>query len=260
MINSINKCMQILSCISDQHGQPVSLKEISEKTDIPKPTAVHILNTLIAEGYVNRISHSKGYVLGPSLFYLARFGKYNDSFISICHPVMKWLNAKTGHTIILAVIHGGKKYIIDRIDSQHHLLEEDGGILADDIYRTATGRVLLSNMSQEDLLEIYNRYQAPTAKEWKQVNSFETLKAELSKISPQDVVKTAEINKDDGSVIFGYAQALYSGINCVGALGLAAKYDKNNIDNIEPSFEDSEIIKNLNKAIIEINRRLKYSM
>lgn len=52
-----------------------------------------------------------------------------------------------------------KKYIIDRIDSQHHLLEEDRDILANDIYRTATGRVLLSNMSQEDVL-IYNRYQA----------------------------------------------------------------------------------------------------
>lgn len=258
MINSISKCMQILSCISDHHGQPVSLKEISEKTDIPKPTAVHILNTLIADGYVNRISHSKGYVLGPSLFYLTRFGKYNDSFISICHPVMKWLNTQTGHTIILAVIHGGKKYIIDRIDSQHHLLEKDGDILTDDIYRTATGRVLLSNMSQEDVLEIYNRYQAPTEREWKQVNSFETLKTELSKILPKDVVKTSEINTKDGSILYGYARALYAGINCVGALGLAAKYDSNNIE--LSTYEESEITKKLNRAVIEINRRLKYSI
>ena len=258
MINSISKCMQILSCISDKHGQPVSLKEISETTEIPKPTAVHILNTLIAEGYVNRISHSQGYVLGPSLFYLTRFGKYNDSFISICHPVMRWLNDKTGHTIILAVIHGGKKYIIDRIDSQHHLLEEDGDILADDIYRTATGRVLLSNMSEADVLEIYNRYQIPSEKEWKQVTSFETLKVKLSKISPKDIVKTVEMNTDSESVLHGYARALYAGINCVGALGLAAKYDKHNID--LSSAEEPEIRKNLNKAVTEINRRLKYSL
>lgn len=258
MINSINKCMRILSYISDQHDQPASLKEISEKTDIPKPTVVHILNTLIAEGYVNRISHSKGYVLGPSLFYLTRYGKYNNSLISICHPVMKWLHAKTGHTIILAVIHGGKKYIIDRIDSQHHLLEEDGDILVDDIYRTATGRVLLSNMSQEDVFEIYNRYQTPTTREWKQVNTFESLKNELSKILPKDVVKTTEINTKDGSVLYGYARAIYTGINCVGALGLAAKYDSNNMD--LSASEESEITKNLNKAVIEISRRLKYSI
>ena len=258
MINSISKCMQIMTYISDQQGQPVSLKEISEKTDIPKPTVVHILNTLIAEGYVIRVSHSKGYILGPSLFYLTRFGRYNDSFISICSPIMKWLNAKTGHTIILSVIHGGKKYIIYRIDSQHRLLESNADILTDDIYRTATGRVLLANMSQEDVFEIYNRYKAPTSKEWKQVNSFETLKRELSKITPNSVVKTAEFDTNDGSVIYGFARALYAGINCVGALGLAAKYDSNNI--ALSASEESEITKNLNKAVIEINRRLKYSM
>ena len=257
MIHSVSKCMQILSCLSDGRGQPISLKEIAKRTSIPKPTAVHILETLIAEGYVNRISHSKGYVLGPSLFYLTRFGKYNDSFISICHPVMKWLNAKTGHTIILSVIHGGKKYIIDRIDVPHRLLKQEGDILTDDIYRTATGRVLLSNMSSEEVFEIYQKYKSP-GKVWAQVTSFESLKAELAKISPKDVVKTTEIDADGVSILHGYARALYADTKCVGALGLAAKYDQ---EKAELSFaEEAQIRSCLNKAVLEINRRLKYSM
>jgi DNA-binding IclR family transcriptional regulator len=255
MINSVSKCMQILSCISDNHGQPLSLKEIAEKTDISKPTAVHILNTLIAEGYVNRISHSKGYVLGPSLFYLTRFGKYNDSFISVCHPVMRWLNVKTGHTVVLAVIHGGKKYIIDRIDSQHHLLKKDGNILTDAIFRTATGRVLLSNMHSDEVAEIYKRYPRPVSEEWPQAISLEALYAELSKISRRDTVATLERKADDESILRGYARALFAGTKCVGALGVAALYDKDAL--ALSAAEEAEIRKSLDRAVLEINRRLK---
>ncbi len=61
----------------------------------------------MAEGYAERVSHSQGYILGPATFCLSRYGKYNNKFISLCHPIMNYIHKKTGHAVVLAVIQVG---------------------------------------------------------------------------------------------------------------------------------------------------------
>ena len=41
-----------------------------------------------------------------------RFGKYEESIISICSPILKWLYKKTGKAVILATIKKDQKFII----------------------------------------------------------------------------------------------------------------------------------------------------
>jgi len=117
LIKSIRKCMHIMSVISDNRGKPVTLSKISEATRLPKPTCVHILQSLIEDGYVEQISHTAGYALGPSTFYLTRFGKYNQSYVTVCRPIIKWLHKQTGYTTLLAIIQGHKKYVLDYVNS-----------------------------------------------------------------------------------------------------------------------------------------------
>ena len=104
MIASVEKTIKILNTISEGRNSPVSLSSISNITGINKSTCSHILSTLESEGFVKKISHTKGYVLGPAAYCLSRHGRYENEFVSICHPLINWLHKKTGYSVILAVI------------------------------------------------------------------------------------------------------------------------------------------------------------
>ena len=75
MINSVHKAMNILSIISDAENKPVTLTEISQKSGINASTCAHIISTLSEDGYVERVSHREGYILGPETYILTRFGQ-----------------------------------------------------------------------------------------------------------------------------------------------------------------------------------------
>ncbi|MGN1120853.1 MAG: IclR family transcriptional regulator [Eubacteriales bacterium] len=258
MIASVQKAARLLTALADGKNKPVSLAQLSRQTGISKPTCVHILATLMAEGYVERVSHVKGYMLGPSAFCLARYGKYDDDFIAVCRPVMQWLRKKTAHTVILAVVRGGRKFIIDFLDAEDNILPGGADILPDDIYRTATGRVILANLDRNRVLEIYEQCGAPPPGHWDGVDSPESLLLNLAKLDKRGVVTVRDDTGTDAQTLtFGYAAALFCRGECVGALGVAVKCPKTEY----PAFVDEqcEIQKLLLKASAEIGRRLAYS-
>lgn len=261
MIKSIRKCMQIMSVISDGRGKPVSLLKISQSTDIPKPTCIHIIKSLMEDGYLEQVSHTQGYVLGPSTYYLSRFGKYNQSFVTVCRPVMKWLNRQTGYSTILAVIQGRKKYIIDYVnsDSGYKFNRSDEDIFTDDIYRTATGRVILSHMSDSEVEKIYSLYGLPTSyDQWKEVESLETLKKELKKIREKSFCQSAVHTEKSGLYSFGYAMPIFEKYVCIGAIGVSIRIPPEEYESFKK--EEPKVLAALQKATKEVNRRLKFNL
>jgi len=255
MIGSVQKAIKILNVISEGKNSPVSLLYISEMTGINKSTCSHIISTLVAEGFVKKISYTKGYVLGPATYCLSRYGKYENEFASICHPLLRWLNKKTGYSVILAVVEGSQKYTIDYIDTEK-MLPESSGIMPDDIYRTATGRIILANMDKSDIKEIFEKTGIPPEEHWDEVTSFETLEAKLSELDKNGVVQTYCV-RDDGKILLGYASAVFRYTKCVGAIGVAVLCTREEYEQFE---EKEKLIKhNIIKARTEIGRRLKYS-
>ena len=252
--------MQIMSIISDGRGKPVSLSKIAEVADIPKPTCVHIIKSLMEDGYLEQVSHTEGYVLGPSTYYLSRFGKYNQSFVTVCRPVIKWLHNQTGYSTILAVIQGRKKYIIDYVNSESGYVfnKSDENIFTDDIYRTATGRVILAHYSDSEIEKIYSLYGPPKAyDQWEEVKSLESLKKELKKIREKAFSKTTIHTEKTGLFSFGYAMPIFEKYVCIGAIGLSVRIPPEEFENFKK--EESKILANLQKATKEINRRLKFN-
>lgn len=96
MIGSVQKAIKILNTISEGKNSPVSLSNISKLTGINKSTCLHIISTLAVEGFVKQISHTLGYVLGPAAYCLSKHGRYDNELVSVCHPLIRWLNKKTG--------------------------------------------------------------------------------------------------------------------------------------------------------------------
>lgn len=252
--------MQIMSVISDGRGKPVSLSKISQITKIPKPTCIHIIQSLIEDGYLEQISHSEGYALGPSTFYLTRFGKYNQSFVTVCRPVIKWLYRQTGYSTLLAIIQGGKKYVIDYVnsDSGYIFNKENEDIFTDDIYRTATGRIILSYMNESDIEKIYSLYGPPTQyDQWHNVDSLDSIKKELAKVKEKGYARTTNHVESTGSLTFGYAMPIFEKYVCIGAIGISVRITPEKLD--EFNKNEAKMLGFLQKATKEVNRRLKFN-
>ncbi|MBQ8356868.1 MAG: helix-turn-helix domain-containing protein [Clostridia bacterium] len=246
MILSLQKALKILRVISDAKGEPVSLMSIAQKTEIPKPTCSHLLETLCYEGYVVRVSHTEGYTLGPSLHYLTRYGRYEEGFITLCRPILRWIERKSHATVILSVIQSGHKFIIDYADTDQRFFQEHPIIRTDDIYRTATGQAILAQMEPDDVERIYRLNGAPPPGHWDAVTNCEELLHELSLIRRHKVVKVVETT---GSAV-GYACPIFKRHTCIGAIGIAQKK--------ELAHDEETLMRILWQGTKEIERRLRF--
>lgn len=253
MINSVIKATAILNVVSDNKNIPISLGEISKKTGFNKATCSHIVSTLLSENYLKRISHTEGYLIGPAAHCLSRFGKYEDELVDLCHPILKWLNKKTGFSTVLAIVAGGKKFIIDYIDPQKMLSVNNGSILPDDVYRTATGRAILFNMTRSQLIDFFKKVGAPCENHWAEVNTVDDILALAKKRQKHDIVVTENFSEDIH--YYGYGAPIYKNRECIGAIGLFADYPINS----KETLDDALIKASLLKAQREANHRLDFS-
>ena len=252
MIQSVQKAVTLLNILSSGEHGPVPLKTLAEKAGIPKPTCAHIIATLEAEGYAVKVSSAKGYILGPAAYCLSASGRYRHDFIALCRPVMQYLHKNLGHSIVLAVLEGNTKYIIDYIDDGK-IFAEKRLIQKDDIYRTATGRVLLCNLPEDQMHAVYEKYGTPANGVWDEAQTFSGLLKEKERIlkSETELIRT----RSSDTVNLGYAMPLYNATRCVGALGIAVSMSPAE----EDTFSDQEIQirKLLQKGASTITHRLK---
>ncbi len=255
MIGSVQKALQILSIISNQKGNPITLKEISEQMQIPKPTCSHLLETLRLEGYVKKAAHSGGYTLGPSLYHLTRFGKYEEDISTLCRPVMRWLESKTGATVALSIIENEKKYIIEHFDNYQKIYPEHWDIMEDSIYRTATGRVIMAFMPMDKVYKIWEKLGPPRKGHWEAVKTYKDLQEELLKIRTQTMVIT-DADPNHPKPITGFACPILKGNKCIAALGIA--WSRTTESDEEYRIIKEKLYKRLLLAKKEIERRLNY--
>ena len=255
MIASVEKALAVLSALADGENAPVTVSNLAKTVGINRTTCAHIVKTLVDCGYAQRVSHKDGYVLGPEAYCLSRFGRYADGIVEFCQPVMNWLYKKTGFAIVLAVIANDEKYIIKSLDKEHKMFLKDESIRSDDIYRTATGRILLANMSEAEVKNIYDKFGAPAEHEWSGIKSYEQLLKKLAKIEKREIVITK--NELEDRVIVGLGGAIFKGDRCLGAIGIAARIPTS--EYVDFAQREKELTEILKRGIAEINRRLRYS-
>ena len=193
MPNTVQKTLQLLRILSDARGRPVTPASISEQMEIPKSTICHILKTLLEERYVQRVSRKEGYVLGPELYLLTRYGRYGADIIHECHPLLRYINRAGGGTAVFAIVKGNRKYIIDRVADDGVYPDEQANLLVDDLYRTVTGRVILANIPFEEALNIWNALGPPRETDnWTGVADFHSFREALERRYRDDTTRSGD--------------------------------------------------------------------
>jgi DNA-binding IclR family transcriptional regulator len=141
-----NRLLEVLECLGDE--SPLSLSEVTLRTELPKPTVLRIMRDLEKSGWVIR-PRPNSYSLGPSIVGLAKRFLSHTSLAEVAEPAMRTLRDTTGETVSLSVSRGDARMCIAESVSPQPLryVHEVGTV--GPLHRGASGRALLASMSDE---------------------------------------------------------------------------------------------------------------
>lgn len=200
-INSVDRCLNIIDLLS-RKPKGLRLFEISSQLGLNPSTTHHLLNTLLPHEYITQDPDTKKYALG---FRFVEIGSRILDSLDVRKISEKHLNAlheSCNETVHLAVLRHNKVIYIDKIDSHGKLSLATYVGYATDAYAAAGGKILLSDLPDAKIREMYGNG-ALAVYGRNTITNMEMLLAEL---------KTVRKN--------GYAvddEEYYEGIRCVAA-------------------------------------------
>lgn len=244
MNQSVRKAVKIMQVISDEANVPVRISTIAERTGIGPSTCAHILEELCVSGLVEQVSRRNGYILGPFLYYMTRYGKYRQQLIQICDPAMRWLHKTTGQTVVLNILCSDFKMIIHHIEGEYPIPQGNQPIMLGDIYCSATGRIILANMSNDKFYKLYTKLGLPTQEQWPGIEDLPSLRNALARIRSKGY---AQFNSND-MIYFACNIENEQGVDI--SLGLTCN---------SANPDTHKYLTNLKITTQEINRRIAFN-
>ena len=135
---------------------PASLAELSRAFDVHKTTIMRALHALEERNYVGRYPDER-YHLGRSVLALAAAALEDRGVQAIAHPHLVRLNARTGHTVLLAVLEGDDVVYIDKIQPDGSVRTPSRVGLPAWLGATAVAKVLVGSLGPEERRRMLER-------------------------------------------------------------------------------------------------------
>jgi len=200
-LSSLDKSLQILDILG-KNPQGLRLLALTAKSGFPKSTIHHILSTFLPYDYVAQHPETKKYSLGFKFLSLGKVILDNIDVRRIANPHLRQLHEECNEAVHLAILRDGKVVYIDKIDNPGGLSLATYIGFSTDPHAAAGGKVLLSELPQDQIKKIYqNRRLKVYGKNT--MTNVNKLINELSKVKKQ-----------------GYAiddEEYYEGVRCVAA-------------------------------------------
>ena len=251
MIQSVDRALNILMTVSDMRGEPVTLGIIAKRTGIHASTCAHLVQTLCEKGFLSQVSRSSGYVLGAYAYYLTRYKAFHKELVETCTPALKWIQKRTGHTALLAILVDGEKFVISYAEDSKNQLHERGELFRGNLYNSATGRAMLSTMSRTELNNLAQKIGLPKEEDWPGVNSLPALEKELRTLTDQKIVCIEDSSNGQYDSFYGISLRAPRLGNC--AVGLHVRQESAPME--EERLQTEKV---LLAGAREINRRLRF--
>ncbi|WGS51329.1 IclR family transcriptional regulator [Paraburkholderia sp. D15] len=151
---------------------PLSNRELTELTGIPKPTVSRITATLVGAGFLFRLPDSERFVLTSSVLELSNGFLRNFDIRARARPFLIELAERTALSVHLAVRDRLDMVVIDAIRPRSAVLVsrlEIGSRM--NISRTAIGRAYLAALAPADREKLLIGLQAAEGDDWGHVGS-----------------------------------------------------------------------------------------
>ncbi len=137
---------------------PLPLKQLAKTTELPKPTAHRLLQTLQKLGYVVRAGTSADYLLGHRIQELAR-GPIQQRIKNAALPLMQKLHKTLNETVNLGVREGFSIRYVDYFETSRPLRMILRPGQTDPLFSTALGRAILSALPDDEVRRTLKAFQ-----------------------------------------------------------------------------------------------------
>lgn len=146
-VQSVCKAMELLSCLA-QAGGPLSLGELSRRTEIPKATAHGLLSSLLSCAVVEQSAEDGKYRLGVRLFEYGCAVSRGWNVLEAASGPMRRVAEETGESVSLAALDREDVLILDSADahSNFRVVSEKGTRLP--LHCTSQGKLLLAYLPE----------------------------------------------------------------------------------------------------------------
>jgi len=156
-INSLNRALKIMELLAEE-GKALGVTELSRRLDLDKSMTHRLLSTLAGGGYVEQDPESKKYLLGLKIVELAGMKLNSIELLSAAKPYLKELVRQTAESSHLAVMVDHEVVYLDKEEGPSVLTIRGGVGLKCPAHCSAVGKVLLADLSEEDLMQILRRH------------------------------------------------------------------------------------------------------
>ena len=149
-VQSLDRGLAVILAFSEHHPR-LTLAELSQLTELSRPTVRRLLLTLEKLGYVR--AEGKGYALTPHVLALGNAYLSSLNLTELAQPYMEEVTKTTGHTCSLAALDGEDAIFLTRVPSRRvmrHTLTTGTRLPA---FATSMGRVLLAGLPDHEIDE-----------------------------------------------------------------------------------------------------------
>lgn len=177
--------MAIMQEIADSR-RGLSISELVERVELPKPTVHRITSQLEEEGYLQRNPTDKRFLLGNALREFSLSVLSNTSVGAPRHAILAALSEEIGETCNCTILDGNHTVYFDRVESNWPIKINlhPGSKLP--IHATASGKLFLAHMTPRDRKRLLQA--APLTRNTERtVVSPEKLEEELKEIKKEGV-------------------------------------------------------------------------
>jgi len=144
--STASRVLELLHAVA-RNPHPMKLEEIATATGIPKPTALRILQSLVAANALLRDAGPKFYSPGTRLTDLAISALINSPLRAARHLILQNLVDQIGETCNFTTLDGSDVTYIDRVECRWPLrLQLQPGSRVP-LHCTSSGKIYLSEMS-----------------------------------------------------------------------------------------------------------------
>ncbi len=177
---AVERALVLLRYIVD-HPEGLSIREVSREYGYSPATVQKLVSALNNQDFVTQEETTERYHLGPEAVQLGLVALSRLEVRQVARPSLENLSSETEETVFLAIGRRDHVIYIDKVVS-NRLIRMDAPLGVDRPYNcTSVGKVLLSGMPDEKVVELFSA-EAFEHRTENSIVSIETLQAEINQV------------------------------------------------------------------------------
>ncbi len=246
-VPAASRALRVLRFLASQ-PDPVPLDRIMRAVDLPRSTAYHLLNAMIAEGFVVHLADERRYGLGVAAFEVGSGFSRQEPLQRIARRRLAELADRTGQSAHLAVLHGRDVlYVVEERAPGRPPLVTDVGVRLP-AHLTASGRAILAALPANQVRALYPDRTSFVDRHGRGPTSLSTLRTLLSETRQRGYAI------EDGEVTPGFASVAAAVLdhNAHPVAGIAVTYAGDPLSNTDVAG----IVESVLRSAVGVTRRL----